>query len=189
MRTFSHFLLTAGVGDRLRKRQPSIHLRAFLVGSVLPDLPLALLTVGYVIANAGAWWHRGNTPATTDVLMAAYHDLYFNNLYWIVSHNLFHAPVLIIVTLALSLIGERRNTRWGAPLRWLALGLALHSVLDILTHHDDGPLLFFPLNWSYRFPSPISYWDRSYYATIFIAFEYGLDMLLVAFFVAKGRHT
>lgn len=180
MRTLSHLLVTAGLGDRLQKRGSPAHLKAFLVGSVLPDLALALLTVGYVIANAGAQL-RG-----ADGLMDSYHALYFNNPLWIVSHNLFHAPFVIAVLFLASVLAERRGLRWSPALRWLALGLAMHSAVDILTHHDDGPLLFFPFDWRYRFPSPISYWDQAYHAGIFTVFEYGLDLLLLAFFGLKG---
>jgi len=185
MRTLSHLLVTAGLGDRLQKRGSPVHLKAFLAGSVLPDLALALLTAGYVIANAGA---RAAQPGA-DRLMDSYHALYFNNPLWIVSHNLFHAPFVIAVLFLAGVLAERRGLRWAPALRWLALGLALHSAVDILTHHDDGPLLFFPFDWRYRFPSPVSYWDRAHYAGIFTVFEYGLDLLLVAYFALKGAHT
>ncbi len=92
-------------------------------------------------------------PAALIGLMDSYHALYFNNPLWIVSHNLFHAPFVIAVLFLVSVLAERHGLRWGPALRWLALGLALHSAVDILTHHDDGPLLFFPFDWRYRFPA------------------------------------
>ena len=180
MRTLSHLLVTAGLGDRLQGRGAPVHLKAFLAGSVLPDLALALLTVGYVIVNTGARL-RG-----AEGLMDSYHALYFNNPLWIVSHNLFHAPFVTAVLFLVGVLAERRGLRWGPALRWLALGLALHSAVDILTHHDDGPLIFFPFDWRYRFPSPVSYWDRAYYGGMFTVFEYGLDLLVVAYFALKG---
>lgn len=62
-----------------------------------------------------------------DGLMDSYHALYFNNPLWIVSHNLFHAPFVIAVLFLASVLAERRGLRWAPALRWLALGLALHS--------------------------------------------------------------
>lgn len=182
MRTLSHLLVTAGLGDQMQKRESPVHLKAFLVGSVLPDLALALLTAGYVIANAGARWRN----LGADGLMDSYHALYFNNPLWILSHNLFHAPFVIAVLFLVSVLAERRGLRWAPAVRWLAVGLALHSAIDILTHHDDGPLLFFPFDWRYRFPSPVSYWDPARFGRAFTVFEYGLDLLVAAYFAVKG---
>ncbi len=39
----------------------------------------------------------------------------------------------------------------------------LHSMIDVATHFDDGPVLFWPLDWSTRFASPVSYWDDDHY--------------------------
>lgn len=186
MRTLSHLLVTAGLADRLQGRGAPVHLKAFLVGSVLPDLPLALLTVGYIVSNAGLLWRNPALMAETGPLMDSYHALYFNSPLWIVNHNLFHAPFVIAGLLVASILAERRGLRWAPALRWLALGLTLHSAVDILTHHDDGPLLFFPFDWRYRFPSPLSYWDPARFGRAFTVFEYGLDSLIAVYFALKG---
>lgn len=185
MRTLSHLLVTAGLADRLQQRR-AVHLKAFLAGSVLPDVPLALLTVGYLVAHAGPLWRDPALMSETGPLMVAYHALYFNNPWWIAGHNLFHAPFVIAVLFLSGVLAERRGLRWGLALRWLALGLALHSAVDILTHHDDGPLLFFPFDWRYRFPSPLSYWDPARFGRAFTVFEYGLDSLVAVYFALKG---
>lgn len=182
MRTLSHFLITAGVGVGLQQRGATVHLKAFLLGSVLPDLPLALLTLGYIAANAGVF----TGGAAAGGLMDDYHTLYFTNPLWIVGHNLLHAPFVIAALFLAGLLAERRGLGWGLALRWLALGFALHSALDILTHHDDGPLVFFPFDWRTRFYSPVSYWDRAYHASAFTVFEYALDLVLIAFFAIRG---
>lgn len=186
MRTLSHILVTAGAGVGLQKHGSPVHLKAFLIGSVLPDLPLALLTVGYLVAHAGPLWRDPALMAKTGRLMDSYHALYFNSPLWIVSHNLFHAPFVIAALFLMGLLAERRGLRWAPALRWLALGLALHSAVDILTHHDDGPLLFFPFDWRYRFPSPVSYWDPARFGRAFTVFEYGLDSLIAVYFALKG---
>ena len=38
--------------------------------------------------------------------------------------------------------------------------------MDIPVHHDDGPLVLFPLDWKTRIMSPVSYWDRAHYGAI-----------------------
>ena len=52
-------------------------------------------------------------------------------------------------------------------------------MLDILTHVDDGPVLFFPFEWQLRFISPVSYWDPRYHGRIFGFFEHTLDAVLL----------
>ncbi len=51
MQTYSHFLLTAVLGDRLKKKETTFSNRALLVGSFMPDVPLLLLTIGYAITR------------------------------------------------------------------------------------------------------------------------------------------
>jgi len=189
MRTLSHLLITAGLADRLQQRRITVHLKAFLIGSVLPDLPLALLTVGYLVAHAGPLWRDRALMSELGPLMDRYHALFFSDPWWILSHNLFHAPFVIAALFLLGLVAERRGLRWASALRWLAVGLALHSAIDILTHHDDGPLLFFPFDWRTRFYSPVSYWDPARFGRAFTVFEYGLNVLLVAYFALKGAHV
>jgi hypothetical protein len=62
------------------------------------------------------------------------------------------------------------------------VGTLFHTFIDIFTHNSDGPLLFFPFNWQYRFASPISYWEGAYYGRAFMFVEYTLDLLILAYF-------
>lgn len=185
MRTPSHLLLTAGLGDQLRRRAVSIHLPAFLLGSVLPDVPLALLAAGYKLVQKR---RAAAAPpeAAADRFGIGCDELFQNDPLWISSYNLFHAPLLIAPLLLVGVWGERRNATWGRPLRWLALGLALHSAVDIPTHHDDGPLLFFPVNWRYRWRSPVSYWDRAHGGRAFTVLEVGADALIASALAGQG---
>jgi len=190
--------MNGGVNHQLRKTTIPIHSKALLIGSVLPDIPFALLTI------AGEIYYRWfAVPPTDQSIMEYLHfDLFFTDPLWIISHNFFHSLVINTVLIVLGYIGIRsqqsknRTTRpvlrqaqeprvegWGLALFWLAISAQFHAIIDIFTHHSDGPLLFFPLNWTYRFPSPISYWETAYYARPFVAFEYLLDALIIGFFV------
>jgi hypothetical protein len=184
MRTLSHLLLTAGLGHQLRKRQVAVHQPAFLLGSVLPDLPLTLLAAGYKLVQhrRGGNARSASTPDRFDI---GCHDLFHSDPLWISSYNLLHAPLLITALLGAGVQGERRGAGWGGPLRWLALGLALHSAVDIPTHHDDGPLLLFPLNWRYRMRSPLSYWERAHGGRAVTAIEYGMDLLVAGYLAGQ----
>jgi hypothetical protein len=179
MRTASHLLLTGVIGRRLQQRGAHVHLPALLLGSVLPDIPLALLSAGYKLVNA----RRGRAaPAASvpDRFDIGCHDLFHNDPLWIAGYGLFHAPLVIA---ALFLAGAAAGRR---DLRWLTVGLALHSAVDVPAHHDDGPLLFFPLDWRYRWRSPLSYWDREHYGDRFAALETAMDLLLAAYLVREG---
>jgi len=120
MRTLSHLLLTAGLGDQLRKRRPTVHELAFLLGSVLPDLPLTLLAAGYKLVQRrrGGSAHPASAP---DRFGIGCHDLFHTDPLWISSYNLFHAPLVIGTLLLGGVQGQRRGAAWGQPLRLLAL--------------------------------------------------------------------
>jgi hypothetical protein len=154
-----------------------------LFGSILPDIPLFILTVGFIIA------HQLNpNPADPSLFGSAYDTLYFTNPWWIAGHNLFHGPLLILLYGGIG-YGLMRQTvrpswqKWGGPLLWLAVGCGLHTLIDIFTHVTDGPVLFFPLNWHYRFFAPVSYWDPQYGGRTFAIFEHLLDALLVGWLI------
>ena len=107
--------------------------------------------------------------------------LYFHNPFWIAAHNALHSPTVLIICLV---VLWRFQGLTEAPRRWLLWFFAaclLHSFVDVLTHVDDGPLLFFPFEWTIRFESPVSYWDSRHYGAQFAVFELTLDAFLLAY--------
>jgi hypothetical protein len=178
MQTYSHLLITALAGDRLEKQGIAVSKKAFLFGAVLPDLPLFALTAGFVIQN------RILAPQdipNSELFGAVYDAYFFHHPLWIVSHNLFHAPLFLLALAVLGGVAARYNQRWGRPLLWLAIACGLHTMLDIFTHHNDGPLIFFPFDWQTRFAAPVSYWDPRYGARVFAPVEHLLDVAIVGY--------
>jgi hypothetical protein len=176
MMTQSHFLITALLGDRLRRRGVQVRLKGFLLGSFVADVPLTVLTLSYFAYRA--WFVA--LPEGEHIFGPSYDLLYFTNPFWIVWTSLFHAPLLIAT---MALVGSRT----GRPgLYWFALGCGLHSLIDIFTHHNDGPLLFFPFNWTYRYPAPVSYWHPADGGRTFAVFESALDVLIIAYFASMA---
>lgn len=55
------------------------------------------------------------------------------------------------------------------------------STVDIFTHVDDGPLLLFPLNWTLRFHSAVSYYDDRYYGAIFQQVDLFLNCVFIVY--------
>lgn len=181
MQTYSHLLVTAVIAVQIEQKRAVKPGKTFLLGSVLPDIPLFSLTAGYIIS-------RQVNPGRGDEFLfgASYDALYFTNPWWIAGHNLFHAPLLILLVAAVGYGLLRQTARpgwqsWGRPLIWLAAGFGLHSLMDIWTHVNDGPVLFFPLNWTVRFHAPVSYWDPRYGGRMFAPLEHLLDLILFAF--------
>ena len=68
-------------------------------------------------------------------------------------------------------------------MQWFLAACLFHSLVDIVTHHDDGPLLLWPLEWTLRYESPVSYWDHQFHGNNFFIFEVILDLLLVMMLV------
>lgn len=167
MKTPTHFIINFVLADRLGWPRPIRW--AFALGGVLPDIPITLV-FAYLV-SAELVFGSGDSAYAIDI---------FQNLYatkpWLISaHNLLHAPLTISLLLLLTLLSFNRviNT-----LRFVLLGSALHSFIDIDTHVNDGPLMLWPFEWHSRFISPISHWDANHFGHITIFLE---AMIMIAF--------
>ena len=167
--------MTAALRIPLQKRGMDVHTAAFLLGSLMPDVPLFVLSVVFGLFSAMA--QAGMNSAA----MAEYDRLFFNDPLWTIPHNFFHAPFILAGLFAVGLLLHRQGSKWGNWLVWFVLAAALHTAVDIFTHHNDGPLIFFPFDFQTRFASPVSYWDPNHYGRIFTPIEMGLDLLLVGY--------
>lgn len=174
MQTYSHFLITTVV-NRLVKKQAVIpvYSRQFLAGSVAPDMPLLVLTVAFTVDRR---LKKSDQVWCGDEFNA----LFFSDPRWIISHQLLHAPFLLLLLLVVGgWLGSLRGQAVGWKLLWFALGCAFHTAIDLGTHHDDGPLVFFPFDWKTRLHSPVSYWDARHGAKIFAPVEHAVDASLL----------
>jgi membrane-bound metal-dependent hydrolase YbcI (DUF457 family) len=179
MNTPSHLIMTAALSKAMpRWAMPR---SAVLLGSVAPDVALWVLSLGgFVYFESILGWGRRET------FRHMYDDLYFNDPYWIAAHNLLQAPLVLLFGLG---VARLARVRWPRASRWVAWFLAaclLHSVVDILTHHDDGPLVFFPFEWSTRFASPVSYWDHRHFGSKFARFELVFDLALLGYLLVQA---
>ncbi len=177
MNTPSHLIINAALSKALH-RVP-MQRSAFLFGAVMPDIPFFLLTIG------GFIYYRFIQGQEVSVIMAyMFNQLYFHDPLWISAHNLLHSPTLLLLGLAaLWRFRDRSDSRlrWGF---WFLAGCLVHTALDIPTHVNDGPLLFFPFEWTLRFTSPVSYWDDTYFGREFAIFEMALNGVLLLYLFA-----
>lgn len=182
VQTYSHLIITAALDvankDKIESSQGvKVDTWALLLGSFMPDMPLVILTLIFFVQN-GVF--GGGAQDMSEIFGPAYDNLYFNDPVWITGHALFHAPPMILLYLTIGYwFGFRGGKPWARALFWFAVGCGLHSAIDIVTHHNDGPLLLFPFNWSWRFTSPVSYWDPDHYGLIFAPLEHLLDLGLL----------
>jgi hypothetical protein len=112
-----------------------------LAGAVVPDLPMFAFYL----------WHRLVAGLSESEIWS---EAYF----WPASQILFDwfnsLPLATMILGGALLAGNRGLTL-------LSTSVLLHIALDLPLHHDDGHRHFLPLS-SWRFESPISYWDPAH---------------------------
>lgn len=196
MNTYSHYIITAYLNRRRKQLEenggtaaaqgmklPPVNSKAFLLGSVLPDFMLIFISAAVIGYNR----LFSSSEIARENIGYFFSYMYFHDWRIIAAHSMFHAPLIILGLYFLGWWGHKRQRPWGQTLIWFALACGLHSAIDILTHFDDGPVLFFPFNWSYRFSSPVSYWDPNNYGNIFAPLEHLLDLGLIIYLVRDWR--
>ena len=175
MNTISHLIINAAINKKAGGKY-QIANPAFLLGAILPDIPLGLL-------NLGAYFYYGVIlqQDTSNLMEEIIHPAFFNNPWWISAHNLLHAPILLGAALVLLWRYHQRPGSHGHWWLWFVLGSFLHTLIDIFTHATDGPLLLFPFEWQTRFSSPVSYWDPAFWGREFLIFEVALGLVLLSY--------
>ncbi len=165
MITPTHVVINFALARRFRARPMFADRstrRLFIIGGLAPDLGLYATTLGataYLVVGRG-WGVRQS-------LQVIFDDYFYSEPVFIVAHNLLHAPLVIVGMITVALVAVRRGRpHVGNRLMAFALGCAAHTAVDIPVHHNDGPLLLFPFDWSLRFSSPVSYYHPDYYGSI-----------------------
>lgn len=144
------------LGDPLRRR-------LFVLGGLAPDVGLYAMTTLAAVYYPAV---RGlSLPETFELV---FDDLFYSAPAFVIAHNLLHAPLVIAGVVGAGTWLRRRTTRHrlGGALQAFGVGCAVHTALDIPVHHDDGPLLLFPFEWSIRLASPVSYYDPAHHGSI-----------------------
>lgn len=208
MNTPSHAVLAAALKrpianyiDRNPERLPPVQMSALIVGSFIPDFLLTALAIIFIVRDwiVGAFdtvdfeQLEPDQPTPPEWLEASltmrlFDDWFFNNPWVITLQNLFHSPLLLVIYLLVGYWLWKRGTRWSGWFFWMSAAAMLHTILDIPLHVDDGPLLLFPLNWTWRYEAPISYWDPQYYGREWGYFETTLNVVLIGYLAWLYRH-
>jgi len=140
------------------------HSVAVTAGALLPDLPMLGF---YLLERFGR-----STPERV-----IWGQLYFEPS-WQAFFDAFNSLPLIALA---ALFAWRAGAT--AALAFLA-SMALHCLADLPLHREDAHAHFWPLT-SWRFLSPVSYWDPRHGGFLFLGFE--LVLLVIAPFVLRRR--
>ena len=208
MQTYSHLIITAVLRHPITKKVslstklPTVSLKAFLLGSVLPDIPLILISIWAIASDlfTGVFTQfdfstqNPGEPIAPELLalsrtMTLYEVWFFENPWVITAQNLFHGPLLVALFIGIAYFFWRRGNEKSGWFFWLFCTAMLHTILDILLHTTDGPLVFFPFNWTWRFHSPVSYWDPEHYGREWSVFEHFLDIAAIGYLIFLSRPT
>jgi hypothetical protein len=170
MNTQSHAILNLFLLRKTLEKKPIPvnHLNSIIVsGSILPDIPIFFFT----------FWYRWMVPTPHRII---WKTLYFRED-WQMLFNLFHSFPIFLILIGLAYY-------FSKPRLWIFfMASLLHFSEDFFVHQEDGHAHFFPLS-SYKFISPISYWDPGSFGQYFYIFE-SLLLLVVSFPVFRYIKT
>lgn len=203
MQTYSHLIVTAALKKPVERliekypdKLPKMRTGALLFGSFVPDLLLILIAAVCIARDllVGAFNRidfdsvEPGTPPPPEFLEASltirlFEVWFFENPWVIAAQNLFHGPILVAFFMLIGYLVWRNGRAWGGWFFWFSSAAMLHTLIDIPLHVTDGPLVFFPFDWSYRYAAPISYWDPDYYGREWSLFEHSLDLVLLIYLV------
>jgi membrane-bound metal-dependent hydrolase YbcI (DUF457 family) len=147
------------------------------VGAAFPDIPAFAATayyIGPVYLRDG--WSSMDTEAVLDAI-------YFTGPFGATGSALHSAlPVAFLLALYKVLGLGRRDTR--RILLWFLLGWFGHTIVDFLTHVDDGRPLFWPVS-DWLWSSPVSYYNPDYYGREFSAISNGVAVGIMALLLGR----
>lgn len=163
MHTQAHLII--GTAAFAKPNQWKINLAA-IIGSLVPDLSLYLLSVYYL-------YFAGVSPGI--VFGQMYYSDQWQNIFSV--DNSFFVWGIIV--------GAGFYFK-NDVVKIFGLAGCLHLALDLPLHNDDGREHFWPLSdWIYS--SPISYWDPDHYGNIFGPLEALLCIILCVILFFRFR--
>lgn len=147
------------------------------VGAAFPDIPSFVATAYYI---GPVYLRDGWASMDTEEVLDA---IYFTGPFGATGsylHSIIPVAVLLVAYRFFRLGG--RDAR--RILLWFLLGWLGHTVVDFLTHVDDGRPLFWPLS-DWMWSSPVSYYDSDYYGREFSLINNVVAVSILAVLFAK----
>ncbi len=173
MHTYSHAVFTWAAARYVNREELDAAAWA-AAGGALPDLPV-LAKAAYLL------WRRRGSITKEEFLEALEYFKEPSGKVDLTLHSL--APVGSMLALY-KVLGLRKKDPKRALLAFL-LGWAGHNLLDFPMHAEDARPPFWPFS-RWRWKSPVSYWDRKFYALPFILVEHGAILALILAFLHQS---
>ncbi len=173
MHTYSHAVFTWAVA-RYVKREESHAAVWGAAGAALPDVPV-LAKAAYLL-----WRHR-DSMTKEEFLEALEYFKEPSGKLDLTLHSL--APVGALLALYKTLGLTNGDSK--KALLFFLLGWAGHNILDFPTHAEDARPPLWPLS-RWRWKSPVSYWDRKFYALPCLLAEHGAILALTLTFLYQS---
>ena len=162
MNTPAHLLIGAAL---FSKRDNTKLLTGALLGGLIPDLSLYLMAgVSLFVLNISPH--------------VVFDELYFSKN-WQLVFSIDNSFILWGLLFAVAL--KYRNAFFIA----LTASALLHLVSDFALHHDDARAHFWPLS-SWKFESPLSYWDSNHHS-FYVAPVEGILTALATVYLVTGK--
>lgn len=163
MNTTTHMLVGAAL---LGRRGETTRSLAAMLGGLAPDLPIAGLI------------------AFATLIQGASQDTVFNELYYAPVWQSVVAPShsAFIWFGALAAAAMARSAQFTT----FSFAGLLHLSMDLPFHHGDAHRHFWPIS-SWRYESPISYWDPARYGLIVAPIEAALAIAATAYLLLRHK--
>lgn len=177
MYTYSHAVFTWAVARYVAPKESNAAAWG-AAGAALPDVP--------TLAKAAHLLWRRRDSITKEEFREEFLEVldYFEAPSGKVDLTL-HSLMPVGTLLALyKVLGLEKKDPNRALLAFL-LGWIGHNILDLPTHAEDARPPFWPFS-RWRFKSPVSYWDRKFYALPCLLVEHGTILALIVAFVHQS---
>lgn len=141
-------------------------------GAAFPDIPSFVATayyIGPVYLRDG--WASMDSQEVLDAI-------YFTGPFGATGSALHATLPVAVLLLAYRVFGVGRRDSRGILL-WFLLGWLGHTVVDFLTHVEDGRPPLWPLS-DWTWSSPVSYYDPNHYGSEFALASNGIALSIMA---------
>ena len=173
MHTYSHAIFTWALARYFDPEESHAAMWG-AAGSTIPDVP-TLVKAAHLV------WRRQGEISKEEFKEEFYEALE----YYEEPSGKLDLTVHSLVPVAAMLVLYRTLELKDRSLLYLLLGWAGHNLMDFPTHAEDARPPFWPL-FKWRWKSPISYWDRKFYALPCLLVEHGTILALALAFLHQS---